>query len=283
MAIATRRSKSSILSPLVILWAVIWLVFSEAVRGRCRPLIIAISWVWLVWAFVPAAGISLKVGYYSFHENLAVEHILHEDASASRIGRVLLAASGKDPESLQFRLEEADMIAQFIWPRTVTVNPLVMQRYTDDVVAMILAHEIGHWQASTEPLRIVVHSFLLTLSDRTLQLIPFDSARARGEEAFRLGRIALMAGWSRQLERAADEVGFGIYTSAGYAPEAAIVFLEDESGNQIKHQANPNSWTARHPPWSERLARAREQVHFFYEFKQAGGLSSEATYWRRNR
>jgi predicted Zn-dependent protease len=136
---------------------------------------------------------------------------------------------------------------------------------TEDALANVLAHEIGHVaarhhaQRSTRATGVGVATVLGTLAAAVLG--GPSAAQAVGA----LGQTA-GAGWiasySRDQERQSDEIGQQLAASAGYDPRGMAEFLRSLERYDRQRRGEPREPTflASHPSTPERVAAAEERA-----------------------
>ena len=149
------------------------------------------------------------------------------------IGAKLVATAGASPYKFHFYVEESKVVNAYSLPggNIVVMSKLINEAKSDDELAGVLAHEIGH-VVHRDSLRRILHTSGLgmciaivtggTVTNKQLAvLIPTM------KELERLN-------YSRVQEAAADKLAVELSLKAGYRPEALIEFFKrlqkDEEG-----------------------------------------------------
>ncbi len=189
----------------------------------------------------------------------------YEDEAANRylnmIGQSLALASHR-PElfhGYRFHILDSEEVNAFATPSGLVMVTRGALRLTEseDCVAAILAHEIGHIEQKHGLQAIRTSRF----NDQTISLLSRGTHHLTGEdlelltETFEasIGDVTstlINSGYSREAERQADEAAVRIMASLGYEPRALVKVLQvmDESlGPQTA------GFRATHPPPSERI------------------------------
>lgn len=186
--------------------------------------------------------------------NLSKDEALIE--RANRIGMRIVKVSDRQDIKYHFRvLENKDANALSTPGGYVYVNSGLMQRASDDELAAVMAHEIGHIAAR--------HSVMAMQSNMATSLIAaLVFSNVKTEKEVRQGAaVALnlvMLGYSREDEFEADKLGVKYAYRAGFDPYGMANFLEKL---QRENKENPLDkglvYLKSHPLYSERIAKAR--------------------------
>ncbi|WP_276691134.1 M48 family metallopeptidase [Acidaminococcus massiliensis] len=173
----------------------------------------------------------------------------------SRIGQKLLANGTRPGLTYTFKVLNTPDVNALACPGgfIYVYKGLLDYMTSDDELAAVLGHEIGHIEK-----RHTVHQMEQQMA---LSLLTLLAGVASGDP--RAGMVlastasqALMAGYSRKDEREADQEGFRLSTLAGYNPYGSYVTmakLEDMS----KDMGNPGyGLFASHPEPEVRMAKA---------------------------
>ena len=133
---------------------------------------------------------------------------------------------------------------------------------TEDELAAVLAHEIGHVE-KTHGLRAIktgrLNSALTTMAlEAGKNLAGNDLAevtKAFDESINDITTTLMNSGYSRKLEFEADAAGVEILKKAGYAPGALVAMLENMAKNW---DSSRKDFAATHPPPAERIQELRK-------------------------
>ena len=173
----------------------------------------------------------------------------------SRIGQKLLANGTRPGLTYTFKVLNTPDVNALACPGgfIYVYKGLLDYMTSDDELAAVLGHEIGHIEK-----RHTVHQMeqQMALSLLTLLAGVASGDPGAGMVLASTASQALMAGYSRKDERAADQEGFRLSTLAGYNPYGSYVTmakLEDMS----KDMGNPGyGLFASHPEPEVRMAKA---------------------------
>ncbi|MFH2051836.1 MAG: M48 family metallopeptidase [bacterium] len=198
--------------------------------------------------------------------NLLTDQRALDDAAANaylnRLGQTLAMASDR-PETFggyHFLLLDSDEINAFAAPGGLILVTRGMVRLcgTEDELAAVLAHEIGHIQGK-DGLRAIKNSRLTG----TLTVLAAEGARQFGGqdlknlvEAYE-GSISditgtlVTSGYSRGLEQEADRAAVAILERVGYDPRALVTML-----TRMKERLEPGGldFAKTHPDPGDRIA-----------------------------
>ena len=125
---------------------------------------------------------------------------------------------------------------------------------TDDEIAQVLGHEIGHALASHTAERMSV-AYSTGIGTQLIAI----AAGARGDTAALMQQAAVVAIQlpnSRESESEADQIGIELAARAGYDPRAAVTLWE-KMGKEGKA---PPEFLSTHPSADTRAARLKELV-----------------------
>lgn len=173
----------------------------------------------------------------------------------SRIGQKLLANGTRPGLTYTFKVLNTPDVNALACPGgfIYVYKGLLDYMTSDDELAAVLGHEIGHIEK-----RHTVHQMeqRMALSLLTLLAGVASGDPGAGMVLASTASQALMAGYSRKDEREADQEGFRLSTLAGYNPYGSYVTmakLEDMS----KDMGNPGyGLFASHPEPEVRMAKA---------------------------
>lgn len=169
-------------------------------------------------------------------------------ARVRRIGEKVAAASGATGIDWQFELFEDETPNAFALPGGhIGVNTgLLKIAKTDDQLAAVLAHEVGHVVAR-HPSEQMSQSAAIQTALQTAGV---------GDEA--VGQLVQMAtgvgqlSFSRTAESEADRIGLQYMARAGYNPEAAIALWQNMEAATAQ-QGRPPEFLSTHPNPAHRI------------------------------
>ncbi len=180
-----------------------------------------------------------------------------------RIGTRLAAASDRQDIRYEFSaLEDKELNAMTIPGGFVFVNRGLMEAFSDDELAYVIAHEIGHVAARHIAKKMqanVGYQLILGLAFAAMST-KIDDQQA---ETLAMGAGAVYGlvdlSYSRKDEFEADRLGVKYARKAGFRPEAAFSALE-----KLKKGEGPNNKLLRylrtHPYVNERIEALRVEI-----------------------
>lgn len=173
----------------------------------------------------------------------------------SRIGQKLLANGTRPGLTYTFKVLNTPDVNALACPGgfIYVYKGLLDYMTSDDELAAVLGHEIGHIEK-----RHTVHQMeqQMALSLLTLLAGVASGDPGAGMVLASTASQALMAGYSRKDEREADQEGFRLSTLAGYNPYGSYVTMA-KLENMSKDMGNPGyGLFASHPEPEVRMAKA---------------------------
>ncbi len=141
---------------------------------------------------------------------------------------------------------------------------------TDDNVAAVLAHEIGHVEA-----RHSVKRLQANLGLTALMLLGAQMQKERGTPEKANAAIGqLMSAYSRHDERQADELSVKYMRRAGFDPNGAVNAMEKLKELRKKAPRARYSFYRSHPYLSERIAYLKKFIKGYTDFDSYINLPS---------
>lgn len=138
---------------------------------------------------------------------------------------------------------------------------------TRDELASVLGHELSHITQRHIARSMISGSkqSLLTMAAMIIGLIAAASSRsADGANAVIAGTQAVGAqgqlNFSRDMEREADRIGYGVMTAAGYAPWAMASMFEKLDQSSRLMDSNNYPYLRSHPLTTDRIGEARSRM-----------------------
>jgi len=183
-----------------------------------------------------------------------------------KIGEKLASVCGRKDISYSFTVLESEKANAFALPGGyVYVNKGAIEKTdSDDEIAAVLAHEIGHIVArhSIKRLQAAIGYNLLSI----LALAATKDVRFKRGADLAFGQI--MLGYSRKDEFLADELSVEYLRKAGYNPEAVVSFLKKLKQLEKEAPIRPliANYARTHPYLPQRIAAAKERVYGKIDF-----------------
>ena len=180
------------------------------------------------------------------------------NARLRRIGEKVAAVSDRDDLEYSFFIIVNEDLNAFALPGGfIYVHKAVMDEATDDELACILAHEIGHVAArhSAKRLQAVLgYQIVMSLAFK-------ESSSVDLYQAVNVVFNVVTMGYSREDERLADRLAVKYSAEAGYNPEGMISFFKKLKAQAEEKGANYNLvFLSSHPPLDERISNVRKEI-----------------------
>lgn len=191
-----------------------------------------------------------------------------------RIGQRLAAVCDRKELTYHFHLLEWDEVNAFAVPGgyIYVSSKLVGLAKSDDELASVLGHEIGHVVAkhSIKQLQAslgatLVQALMIVGGERDPQVI-------RGSQ-MAIGQLFLAH--SRQDELQADTLSVRYLKRAGFNPEGAITFMEHMQSYQRKQSSHFFSYSRTHPFFDDRIRVIKQAVRGQVDFEDYINMSPE--------
>jgi len=224
-----------------------------------------------------------QMGSTAFADVKAKEKVSSDPAANARVRRVgerIAVAVGSALPTAKWEFvvfEEPETVNAFALPggKVGVYTGLLKLAATDDELAIVMGHEIGHVTARHGAERMTQAYGVSTLA--AVAGVATQSSSQYGQYADIVaqvfgvgGNLAVMA-FSRSQESEADHIGIRYAAKAGYDPRAAITFWEKMA--KQKGSASTVKWLSTHPPDEQRIAdlkRLMPEALPFYEATKQG-------------
>lgn len=178
-----------------------------------------------------------------------------------RVGEKIVAACDRKELFYRFRViedkKEMDAVNAVSLPGgyVYCFKELLKAADTDDELAAVLGHEVGHIAAR--------HSIKRLQAVWGYNILGVLAAGARNPEFAHGAQLAyaqLLCGYSQADELTADKLGARYAKRAGYDSDAMISFLKKLKDRHKKEKPRPLSYFKSHPPVSERVKATKEEL-----------------------
>jgi predicted Zn-dependent protease len=147
---------------------------------------------------------------------------------------------------------------------------LVAMTASRDELASVLAHELVH-VTQRHIARGLANSSRQSMVGMAAMLLGLLAASRAGNSGADVAQAAVIGGqaamvqgqlnFSRDMEREADRIGYGIYSNAGFAPAgAAAMFEKLEQAHRLNDAGNAFPYLRSHPLSTERIGEARARI-----------------------
>lgn len=128
---------------------------------------------------------------------------------------------------------------------------------TDDELASVLSHEIGHAVAKHTVKRI---QGALGLQALQILVVASGAADPRAKAGMDVALASILTAYSQEDELEADRLGTRYLKRAGLNPQAAISFLTKLRDHTYKQPSRPFSYFRTHPYFADRIRTVRQEA-----------------------
>jgi predicted Zn-dependent protease len=194
--------------------------------------------------------------------NGLVPHDPRLQSYVGRVGRRLAATSHRPDIPWEFNVVNSPQVNAFALPggKISLTRGLLMKMESEDEMASVLAHEIGHVTARHTVAQYTRQAFV-SLAVAGLGLALADSEyRQVGLMAAGMAGGLLMHSYNRDQERQADELGYQYMVQNQYNPRGQVEAFEIFEDLQEREPGFIEAMLASHPLTSERIQAARRRV-----------------------
>ncbi len=195
-----------------------------------------------------------------------------------QVGQRLAAVSHRPRMPYRFDVVNATYINAYAFPGgTISATRGILLKLNDEAeLASLLGHELGHVNA-----RHTAHQMSQAMLTQTLvggaAAIVGTQGSTLGDLTAQLGSIgagALLASYSRDNEREADDLGLRYMAAAGYAPQGFVELMEMLRSLNSQNPNAVQTLFATHPMSDERYQTAVKAVRTRYA-QDTGALYRE--------
>jgi MAF protein len=174
------------------------------------------------------------------------------------IGKNIAAVADRKDIDYNFKAIVDDEINAVSLPGGfVYVNRGLIDRVaSDDELAAVLAHEVGHIVARHSIKKLQAAMGYSLASILTIPLHSSGEARVAADLAF----TQLYLGYSREDELLADQLGARYSKLAGYNPQAMITFLEKLEEHNRRKPLQPKNYLKTHPYVPDRIRVVKQEL-----------------------
>lgn len=212
--------------------------------------------------------------YYPLTTQLSEGETPHRDLQylVTRVGTKMARNSERPNLPWEFNVVDSNQPNAYALPggKISITRGLVSKMQSEDQLASVLGHEIGHVTAKhavVSASRQQLLGALLGVGGAVMQATGTPGAGAINL-AGQIGATLLVQKYSRDQERQADELGIKYMTAAGYNPRAFVDTMEILQAAARQEPSKFESLFASHPITAERIATAQKLL--------GSGYASEA-------
>ncbi|MEO8347398.1 MAG: M48 family metalloprotease [Acidobacteriota bacterium] len=210
--------------------------------------------------------LELGKAYYPITTQLSEGVLPHREVQnlVTRVGMSMARASERPNLPWEFNVVDSNEPNAYALPggKLSITRGLISKMESEDQLASVLGHEIGHVTARHSVVsasRSQLLGLLLGVGGAVLQTQGVPGAGAI-ELAGQVGAALLTTKYSRDQERQADELGFKYMTAAGYNPRAFVETMQILASAAQREPSRFENLFASHPMTSERIATAEQRL-----------------------
>jgi predicted Zn-dependent protease len=204
--------------------------------------------------------------YYPITTQLSEGEVPHRDIQSlvKRVGMSMARISERPNLPWDFNVVDSNQPNAYALPggKISITRGLVSKMQTEDQLASVLAHEIGHVTAKhavVSASRQQLLGAVLGVGGAVLESTGTPGAGAI-QLASQIGATLLVQKYSRDQERQSDELGLKYMTAAGYNPRAFVDTMEILQAAARQEPSKFETLFTSHPVTSERIQTAQERL-----------------------
>lgn len=192
-----------------------------------------------------------------FEAQIADELNVSQSSSLTAMGQRIVAETDMADLPWRFYVVEDDAVNAFNVPGgLVYINSGLINRVSNDEVAAVVAHEIGHGVARHGTQRLTQQYGMAMLAGAVLGQEPGVIQQIVAE----IAAAGTIAQFSRAQEYEADELGVQFMHSADYDVNAMVSMLQHLEGLQQTDPGAVQQFFATHPAIEDRISNAQELI-----------------------
>lgn len=206
-----------------------------------------------------------EMGAAAFADVQAKEKVSTDPAAnerVRRVGRRIAEAVGNQLPNAQWDFvvfDAPDTVNAFALPggKVGVYTGLLKLAGSDDELAIVMGHEIGHVTARHGGERMTQAygvSALTAIAGAVTERTQYSQYASMVQQAFGVGGNLAVLAFSRKQESEADHIGIRYAAKAGYDPRAAIDFWKKMAAQKEKGSAGTVQWLSTHPSDAQRIA-----------------------------
>jgi predicted Zn-dependent protease len=194
--------------------------------------------------------------------NGLVPHDQALQSYVSQVGHKLARASHRPNIPWEFNVVNSDQVNAFALPggKISLTRGLLANMKSEDEMASVLAHEIGHVTARHSVAQYTRGAFIsMAVAGAGVALSNTDYAEAGAMAAGAAGSL-LMLSYSRDQERQADELGYEYMVRSGYNPVGQVRTFEMFGGLNKSEPDFIAAMLSSHPLTTDRVQAAQRRL-----------------------
>lgn len=183
---------------------------------------------------------------------------------ANRIGQRVARSSQRANLNYQFHVIRDKELNAFATPGGhIYVTTALMNLATDDELASVLAHEVGHVVARHSLKTLQQSQMLGGIADLigSVTGVAGDTAKELGTTAASIVASGLLSVHNREEEREADFLGVRTMSRAGYNPQGMVTMFQKIQGISKSDSSLLGAIFADHPDVQERIDNTRYEIN----------------------
>jgi predicted Zn-dependent protease len=219
--------------------------------------------------------------FYSITNQLSEGETPHREVQSlvTRVGLKMAVSSERPNLPWEFNVVDSNEPNAYALPggKLSITRGLISRMESEDQLASVLGHEIGHVTARHAVVSASRQQLLgaaLGVGGAVLQSQGTPGAGAIAL-AGQIGATLLVQKYSRDQERQADELGTKYMTAAGYNPRAFVETMQILQAAAKQEPSKFESLFASHPVTSERIATAESRLSSGYTEAQTRRTQTE--------
>lgn len=211
-----------------------------------------------------------------FDENFEIFTDVDVNTKAQRILEQIVEVC--DRKELIYRIKvinEDKMNAVSLPGGYIYINKGLIDRVdTDDQLASVIAHEVGHITAKHS-----IKKLQASYGYALLQVLAVSTQDAHLAQGLNTAYLSIFLNHSQQDEFLADQLAVKYMRKAGFDPNAVPEMLQKLKEYEEKEEVRPLSYWRTHPHLSARIAHARQEVTGELEFKDYLNITGSEGTW----
>ncbi len=196
-----------------------------------------------------------------FEEQFPVLNDVDINERVQRIFKKIVAVSDRQDIVYFIKVIDKDYINAISLPGgyVYVFKGLIDRTDTDDQLASVIAHEVGHIAAR--------HGIKRLQSSYGAVLLQLASAQTGAGGGVNLALTSLFMEYSQKAEFEADKLSIKYLKKAGYDPNGAIEFFEKLKKEKEKAPIRQYSYWKTHPHVAERIAVVNQEINGELSFR----------------